>query len=164
MPPVSTDQVYAMFCETQIAPDNPKTLTKARRSPEWPQWEKAIQAKLDQLHKMGTWELVDPPKEQVSIGNKWVLTKKYDKQGNLQKFKAQLVAKGYTQMPGMDYTDTYAPVVCLETICTLLALAISKDWEIQQRDVKGAYLNGRIKEQIYMKQPNGYDDGTDRLC
>ena len=73
MPPVSTDRVYATFCETQIAPDNPKTLTEAWRSPEWPQWEKAIQAKLDQLHKMGTWELVDPPKGQVSIGNKWVL-------------------------------------------------------------------------------------------
>ena len=160
----STDRVYATFCETQIAPDNPKTLTEARRSPEWPQWEKAIQAELDQLHKMGTWELVDPPKGRVPVGNKWVLTKKYDKQGNLQKFKARLVAKGYTQMPGMDYTDTYAPVVRLETIRTLLALAISENWEIQQMDVKGAYLNGRIKEEIYMKQPDGYDDGTDRLC
>ena len=67
-------------------------------------------------------------------------------------------------MPGMDYMDTYAPVVCLETICTLLALAISENWEIQQMDIKGAYLNGRIKEEIYMKQPDGYDDGTDRLC
>ena len=158
------NRVYAMFCETQIAPDNPKTLTKAQRSPKWPQWEKAIQAKLDQLHKMGTWELVDPPKGQVPVGNKWVLTKKYDKQGYLQKFKACLVAKGYTQMPGMDYTDTYAPVVHLETIRTLLALAISENWEIQQMDIKGAYLNGRIKEEIYMKQPNGYDDGTNHLC
>ena len=160
----SADRVYATFCETQIAPDNPKTLTEARRSPEWPQWEKAIQAELDQLHKMGTWELVDPPHGRIPVGNKWVLTKKYDKQGNLQKFKARLVAKGYTQMPGMDYTDTYAPVVRLETIRTLLALAISENWEIQQMDVKGAYLNGRIKEEIYMKQPDGYDDGTDRLC
>ena len=160
----SANQVYATFCETQIAPNNPKTLTEARRSPEWPQWEKAIQDKLDQLHKMGTWELVDPPKGRVPVGNKWVLTKKYDKQGNLQKFKARLVAKGYTQMPGMDYMDTYTPVVCLETIHTLLALAISEDWEIQQMDVKGAYLNGRIKEEIYMKQHDGYDDRTDHLC
>ena len=113
---------------------------------------------------MGTWELVNPPKGRVPVGNKWVLTKKYDKQGNLQKFKARLVAKGYTQMPGMDYMDTYTPVVCLETIHTLLALAISKNWEIQQMDVKGAYLNRRIKEEIYMKQPDGYDDGTNRLC
>ena len=67
-------------------------------------------------------------------------------------------------MPGMDYMDTYTPVVRLETICTLLALAISKNWEIQQMDVKGAYLNGRIKEEIYMKQPNGYDNGTNHLC
>ena len=66
----STDRVYTMFCETQIMPDNPKTLTEAWRLPEWPQWEKAIQAELDQLHKMGTWELVDPPKGQVPVDNK----------------------------------------------------------------------------------------------
>ena len=64
----------------------------------------------------------------------------------------------------MDYTDTFSPVVRLETIWTLLALAVTKDWEIQQMDVKGAYLNGTIKEQIYMKQPEGYDDGTGHIC
>ena len=108
-----------------------------------------MKAELDQLHKMGTWELVDPPEGRTPIPNKWVLMKKYDKEGNLLKYKARLVAKGYSQQPGMDYMDTFSPVVHLKTIQTLLALAVAKDWEIQQMDVKGAYLNGTIKEEIY---------------
>ena len=161
----STERVYATSSELNVMPDNPRSLHKARDSPDWPNWEKAMKAKLDQLHKMGTWELVDPPEGRTAIPNKWVLTKKYDKEANLLKYKARLVAKGYSQQPGMDYTDTFSLVVCLETIWTLLALAIAEDWEIQQMDVKRAYLNGTIKEKIYMRQPKGYDDhGTGCLC
>ena len=109
---------------------------------------------------MGTWELVDPPEGHTPITNKWVLTKKYDKDGSLQKYKARLVAHSYSQQLGMDYNDTFSPVVRLESIRTLLALAVTEDWEMQQMDVKGAYLNGMIKEQIYMKQPEGFNDGT----
>ena len=112
----SAERVYATSSEHNVAPDNPKTLSEARRSSDWPDWEKAVQAELDQLHKMGTWELVDPPEECTPITNKWVLTKKYDKDGNLQKYKARLVTRGYSQQPGMDYTDTFSPVVRLETI------------------------------------------------
>jgi len=161
---LSANKVYTTYCDTPIAPDNPKSLAEAQRSPEWPDWEKAVQAELNQLHKMGTWVLVNPPKERTPVSNKWVLTKKYDKEGNLLKFKARLVAKGYSQMPGMDYTDTFAPVVRLETIRTLLALALTENWEIQQMDVKGAYLNGKIKEELYMNQPKGYDDDSGRVC
>jgi len=109
---------------------------------------------------MGTWQLVNPSPNVTPIFNKWVMVKKYDREGNLQKYKARLVAKGYSQIPGMDYNDTFAPVVRMETIRTLLALAVQENWEIQQMDVKGAYLNGTLKEKIYMKQPEGYDDGT----
>jgi len=156
--------VYAAFNESGIAPDNPKTIAEAQASPEWPEWEKAVLAELDQLKTMNVWELVDRPEGRIPIGNKWVLIKKYNKNGELQKYKARLVAKGYSQIPGMEYTDTYAPVVRLETIRTILSLAVSQDWEIQQMDVKGAYLNGILKEEVYMKQPEGYEDGTDRLC
>ena len=160
----STERVYAASSEPNVAPDNPKNLREARDSPDWPNWEKAIKAELDQLHKMGTWELVYPPEGHTPIPNKWVLTKKYDKEGNLLKYKARLVAKGYSQQPGMDYTDTFSPVMRLETIWTLLAWAVAEDWEIQQMDVKGAYLNGTIKEEIYMRQPEGYNDGTGCWC
>ena len=88
----------------------------------------------------------------------------HKEEGNPLKYKARVVAKGYSQQPGMDYTDTFSSVIHLETIQTLLALAVAKDWEIQQMDVKGAYLNGMTKEEIYMHQPEGYDDGTSHLC
>ena len=159
----SAERVYATSSEPIVTPDNPKNLSEAWQSLDWPDWEKAIQAKLDQLHKMGTWELVDPPEGHTPITNKWVLTKKYDKKGILQKYKARLVTHGYSQQLGMDYNDTFSPVVHLESIQTLLALAVTEDWEMQQMDVKGAYLNGMIKEQIYMEQPKGFDDGTGHI-
>jgi len=86
------------------------------------------------------------------------------KQGGLVCLLTQLVAKGYSQILGIDYMDVFSPVVCLATICTLLALAAVEDWEIQQMDVKGAYLNGNLKEEIYMMQPEGYGDGSDKAC
>jgi hypothetical protein len=156
--------IYAAFNDCGIAPDDPKLIAMARKSPEWPEWEKAVHTELDQLERMKTWELVDPPEGRVPVGNKWVLVRKFNKQGELVKYKARLVAKGYSQIPGMDYTDTYSPVVRLETIRTILALAVTQDWEIQQMDVKGAYLNGILKEEVYMNQPEGYEDGTSRLC
>ena len=113
---------------------------------------------------MGTWELTDLPKGRVLVSNKWVLVRKYSKEGRLEKYKAHLVAKGYSQIPGMDYTDTFSPVVRLETIRVILALVVSQDWEIQQMDVKGAYLNGTLKEEVYMRQPEGFEDGTQRVC
>jgi len=90
--------------------------------------------------------------------------KKYDKLGILTKYKARLVVKGYSQIPGMDYIDVFSLVVRLETIRALLALATDQDWEIQQMDVKGTYLNGTLKEEIYMARPDGYSDGTNKAC
>ena len=93
------------------------------------------------------------------ITNKWIFVRKYDKNGILQKYKAHLVAIGFSQMPGMDYNEMFSPVVQLETICTILALVMAEDWEIQQMDIKGAYLNSKLKEDIYMDQPQGYNNG-----
>ena len=144
--------------------NDPRSLKEAMSSPEWPEWEKAIQTELDTLRQMGTWELVDAPENRKPVSNKWVFVRKYDKNGNLQKYKARLVARGFSQIPGMDYNETFSPVVRLETIRAILALAVAENWEIQQMDVKGAYLNGKLKEEIYMDQPDGFSDGTSRLC
>ena len=91
---------------------------------------------------MGTWKLVNKPKNAIPIVNKWVFIKKRNKAGQLTKYKARLVAKGCVQRPGYNYTKTHTPVVCLETICLLLAITAIKGLKIQQMDVKGAYLNG----------------------
>ena len=120
------------------------TLQDAQKSPEWPEWEKAINIELDQLKRMVTWELVDKPTDAVPIANKWVLIKKYNKQGELVKYKARLVAKGFAQRPGQDYNETFSPVVRLETIRAILALVPARNLKVQQMDVKGAYLNGLL--------------------
>ena len=156
--------IYAALNDRSTLPDNPKMLKEAHDSPEWSEWEKAVKAEMDQLHQMGTWELVDLPKGRVPVSNKWVLVQKYNKEGILEKYKACLVAKGYSQIPGMDYMDTFSPVVRLETIRAILALAVSQNWEIQQMDVKGAYLNGMLKEEVYMRQPEGFEDETKHIC
>ncbi len=96
--------------------DDQPTFDQAKRSLEWPKWEKAIQAELAQLRAKGTWKLVEKPKNAIPILNKWVLTKKQDKEGNIIKYKACLVAHGFTQHPGLDYNETFSPVVCFKTI------------------------------------------------
>src|SRR5882757_11279289 len=113
---------------------------------------------------MGTWKLVDKPADAVPISNKWVFLKKYNKLGDLLKFKGRLVAKGCAQQPGQDYLETFSPVVRLETIQAILAIAALKDLKIQQTDVKGAYLNSNLKEKVYMRQPEEFDDGTCWVC
>ena len=154
----------ALHANVIYAASNEITLKEARESVEWPQWEKAIETELNQLQQMGTWELVDLPEGRQAVGNKWVLLKKYLKSGQLDKYKARLVAKGYSQVPGMDFYETFSPVVRLETIRTILALTVNFDWELTQMDVKGAYLNGNLEEEVYMLQPDGFGDGTGKVC
>jgi len=156
---VEREQSYAA-----VPDDECRTLREAKRSPEWPEWERAIHAELDQLNKMGTWKLIEKPPGVVPIANKFVFAKKRDKDGRLVKYKARLVAKGCAQRPGYDYVETHLPVVRMETIRAILAIAPSRKLHIQQLDVKGAYLNGKLKERVLMRQPEGYDDGTGRVC
>jgi hypothetical protein len=141
-----------------------RTLADAKASPEWPEWEKAIKAELDQLKRAGTWRMVKKPPGAVPIANRWVFAKKRDKSGNIVKYKARLVAKGCAQRPGYDYNETHSPVIRLETIRAILSLVPTYKLKVQQMDVKGAYLNGKLNERVYMKQPEGYEDVTDLIC
>ena len=111
-----------------------------------------------------TWQLVDLPPGRKAIGNRWVFTKKFDEHSNLSRYKARLVAQGFSQIPGQDYSETFSPVMRLDSLRTLIALAAMLDLEISQMDIKGAYLNGTLEEEIYMKQPEGFSDGTGRVC
>jgi Reverse transcriptase (RNA-dependent DNA polymerase) len=113
---------------------------------------------------MVTWKLIDKPPNTIPISNKFVFTKKHDNEGNILKYKARLVAKGYAQRPSYDYVDTHSPVVCMETIQAILAITHTCKLYIHQLDVKGAYLNGILQENIFMKQPEGYGDGTHHVC
>jgi hypothetical protein len=108
------------------------------------------------IEKNNTWELVDCPHGKDIIGVKWVYKTKLNPDGSIQKHKARLVAKGYSQQPGVDYNETFAPVARLDTIRALIALAAQKGWSIYQLDVKSAFLNGILEEEIYVEQPQGF--------
>jgi len=146
--------------------ENPTTIEDALNGEEGDQWKKAIDEELGTLKKMGTWELAELPEGRKPIGCKWVFVKKRDEKGKLIKYKARLVAQGFSQKPGVDFSNdrTFALVMRFETLRTFLALAVSMKWDIKQFDVKGAYLHGLLKESIFMDQPRGFDDGSGHVC
>ncbi|KAI5313515.1 hypothetical protein L3X38_042691 [Prunus dulcis] len=119
-------------------------------------WRNAMKAELEMIEKNDTWTLVDRPFGKPIIGVKWVYKTKLNLDGSVQKNKARLVAKGYSQKPGIDYNETFAPVARLDTIRTLIALAVQKEWNLYQLDVKSAFLNGVLKEEVYVEQPQGF--------
>ncbi|WVZ83089.1 hypothetical protein U9M48_030269 [Paspalum notatum var. saurae] len=136
--------------------DTPTSISEAFASPDADNWKEAVQSELDSILSNGTWELTERPYGCKPIGCKWVFKKKLSPDGTIEKYKARLVAKGYTQKEGEDFFDTYSPVARMTTIRVLLSLAVSYGLIIHQMDVKTAFLNGELKEEIYMEQPDGF--------
>jgi len=134
------------------------TLAKAKRRLDWPQWEKVIQEELATLNTAGTWRLEEAPPGANVIGSKWVFKAKKDAAGNIACYKARLVAQGFSQIGGVDYDDTYAPVAKLASSRAIIAMANHLGMELHQVDIKGAYLNGVLNEDevLYMQHPPGY--------
>ena len=136
----------------------PRNLAEAKCHPDWPLWEQAISKELTTLRKAGTWKLEAPPPRANIISSKWVFKAKKDASGKVVWYKAQLVAQGFSQVEGVDYFNTYAPVAKLASSRVVIALANRMGWELHQVDVKGAYLNGELQsdEVLYMRNPPGY--------
>ena len=156
---------YAMLAEiSETEAFEPRTLTEAKHLPDCPLWEKAIEEELETLQKAGTWELTEARPEANIIGSKWVFCAKKDAAGNVIHYKARLVAQGFSQVPGVDYFDTFTPVAKLASIRAILAIAAADDLEMHQIDIKGAYLNGELtkREVIYMQQPPRYHTTSNR--
>ena len=108
-----------------------------------------MEEELNMIDKKNTWNLVDPPKGKDIIGLKWVYKTKYNEDGSIQKHKAILVAKGYSQKLGVDFNETFAPVARIETIRLVLAIAAQLELNVYQMDVKSTFLNGELKEEVY---------------
>ncbi|MCH83109.1 copia-type polyprotein [Trifolium medium] len=119
-------------------------------------WKDAVDAEIQAIEANNTWELTNLPKGSKAIGVQWIFKTKYNEMGQIDKYNARLVAKGYTQKYGIDYNEVFAPVARWETIRTVLALAASKGWCIYQLDVKSAFLHGDLTEDIYVEQPLGH--------
>ena len=136
----------------------PRTLAEAKRRPDWQWWEKAILEELATLEAAGTWVLEEPPPGANIIGSKWVFKAKKDAAGIIARFKARLVAQGFSQIDGIDFDDTYAPVARLASSRAIIAMANRLCLELHQVDIKGAYLNGELNdnEVLYMHHPPGY--------
>ena len=121
--------------------------------------EKTIEEEMRALEKNQTWEVTDLPKGKKTVGCEWVFTIKYNSNGTLERYKARLVAKGFTQTFGIDYLETFTPVTKLNTVRVLLSLVVNFDWPLQQLDVKNAFLNGDLEEEVCMDSPLDLNEG-----
>ncbi|KAK1648387.1 hypothetical protein QYE76_066192 [Lolium multiflorum] len=121
-------------------------------------WRIAMEAEFDALHRNRTWSLVPRPPGTNVISCKWIYKTKLRADGSLDKHKARLVARGFTQQYGIDYLDTFSPVVKAATVRLVLSLAVSRDWHLRQIDISNAFLHGVLTETAYMQQPPGFQD------
>ncbi|KAA8550319.1 hypothetical protein F0562_002003 [Nyssa sinensis] len=117
---------------------------------------KAMSDELEALTKTYTWDLVDLPPSKSAVGCKWIYKIKTRSDGSVERYKARLVAKGFSQEYGIDYEETFAPVARLTSVRSLLAIAAVRYWQLFQMDVKNAFLNGDLAEEVYMHPPPGY--------
>src|SRR6266852_8019843 len=136
----------------------PWMLAEAKHQSNWPEWKKAILKELETLRAAGTWILEEAPPGANIIGSKWVFKAKKDAAGFIARLKARLVAQGFSQIGGVDFDDTYAPVAQLASSRAIIAMANHLDLLLHQVDIKGAYLNGELNdtEVLYMHHPPGY--------
>jgi hypothetical protein len=121
-------------------------------------WVNAMHEELNNFTRNQVWELVERPKNYNMIGTKWVFRNKQDQDGIVMRNKARLVAQGYTQVKGLNFGETYAPVARLKSISLLLAYACAHNIKLYQMDVKSAFLNGYINELVYVEQPPSFED------
>lgn len=137
---------------------------EALSGPDAHLWRKAMEDEMN-AHKVNkTWTLTNLPVDKKAIPNKWVFKIKRDGDGNISNYKARLVIKGCSQRQGIDYKETFAPVIRYNTLRFLIALAAKHNLEIRQLDAVTAFLNGELKEDIYMNQPIEFSDGTKQVC
>lgn len=148
---------YALACAESIEINEPKSVAEAKRSKDWKKWKQAMVEEKVSLDKNKTMILVPRPAKQRVIGCKWLYKYKEGIPGvESPRYKARLVAKGFTQIEGVDYNDIFAPVVKHVSIRIMLSIVVNYDFELEQLDVKTAFLNGTLDEVIYMEQPEEF--------
>jgi hypothetical protein len=132
--------------------EQPCTFTEAEQNATW---QAAMQEEIDSVKRNQTWELADLPQGHRVITLKWVYKLKRNEAGEIVKHKARLVARGFVQQEGIDFDEVFAPVARMESV-HLLALAAQEGWQVHHMDVKSAFLNGDLKEEVYVHQPAGF--------
>ncbi|XP_024192419.2 uncharacterized protein LOC112196335 [Rosa chinensis] len=150
---------YLQEVDFDIGEENdPITYNQAINSSQSALWTEAMHAELESMRDNQVWELVEPAPNVKPIGCKWVFKTKKNLDGRIERYKARLVAKGFTQREGVDYHETFSPVSTKDAFRMIMALVAHYDMELHQMDVKTAFLNGELEEEIYMKQPQGFEE------
>jgi len=143
----------------------PQTVEEALNGKDAKKWETAMEEEYNFLIVNNTWSLVPLPKGRKPISCKWVFKIKHGVHGEVERYKVRHVARGFTQTFGVDYNETFAPVAKFMSICCILALVAMEDMEIHQMEVKTAFFNGDLEEEIYMEQPEGFtQEGEHLVC
>lgn len=155
------DDITAAFIS--IA-EEPLSYEQAVSSDEKKRWMEAMGEEMESLKQNNTWKMVNAPKNQKVIDNKWVYKIKYKPDGTMERFKARLVVRGFTQEHGIDYQETFSPVVRFTSVRAILAIAAAEKMTLRQFDVKTAFLYGELEEDVYMKQPIGFNDDSGKVC
>jgi len=138
-----------------VSVEEPRSIKEAEADPNWV----GAMEEMKSIRDNQTWSLVELPKGHRAIGLKWVYKVKRDEKGNIAKYKARLVAKGYVQRPSVDFEEVFAPVARLESVRLVLAIAAHFGWGVHHMDIKSAFLNGELQEEVYVHQPPGFVDG-----
>lgn len=159
----STPDLINLALQTVLKDIEPNTFEEAVASVDRTKWMEAMKEELNSLVKNDTYDLVKLPKDMKAIECRWVFRIKRNKDGSIERFKARLVARGYAQRSGIDYFDTFSPVARYDSIRAILAITARFKMYLVQFDVKTAFLYGNLEEEIYMKQPPGFEDKTDRV-
>jgi len=154
---------YAHVATTTVLSAPPMSVRAALRDPDW---KAAMQAEFDALQSNGTWTLVPRPANANIITGKWLFKNKLQPDGSLERRKARWVVRGFSQRPGVDFHQTFSPVIKPATVRTVLHLAATRRWAVHQLDVKNAFLHGDLAERVYCYQPAGFvdKDHPDHVC
>lgn len=150
--------VKALAAMTNDLNTEPKTIDEALNGINASHWKDSISQTISGHIKNKTWGIVDKPQNKNIVDCKWVFKIKYNSNGDIERYKTRLVAKGYSQIEGIDYDETFSPVVRYVTLRVLLAYAAIYDWEIDQMDAVMAFVQGTLSEEIYMKVPDGFQE------
>ena len=155
---------YLLLASYEVEEKLPETYTEAMQSQDKAKWLVSINEELESLKENDTWKLIDRPQKQNIVGCKWIFRIKRNSDNTIQKYKARLVAKGFTQQLNRDYNETFAPVAKITSFRILLSMAVQFDLYIHQLDVKTAFLNSALTEQIFMEPPEGITFSGDKVC
>ncbi|KAK3005787.1 hypothetical protein RJ639_017277 [Escallonia herrerae] len=153
----SFSAAHSQFLDAVSSGSEPHSYKTASHDPKW---RAAMQAKIDALEANGTWTIEDLPPSKKPIGSKWVYKIKFNSEGSIERYKARVVVRGDTQVEGLDYTETFAPVAKMVSVRVFLAVAVIKNWELHQIDINNAFLHGDLHEEVYIRPPPGFSPSS----